>query len=541
MTGQSSVSDGCELIWVSERHLLACFAGRSSPESWARVRTAHAALCDAGLDGLVDAIPAYTTILLEFDLARLDAARAERSAADAIRTSATGPLKPGRLIEVPACYAPEFAPDIEAVATCHGLTTQQVATTHASVEYHAAFIGFQPGFAYLGGVPASIATPRLESPRTRVLPGSIGIAGDQTGIYPFASPGGWRLIGRTPLRMFDAARDRPCLIEMGDRVKFVPISAMEFVNGERSGAAESTRGGFLAMGAAFRVIEAGLLATIQDLGRPGRGLQGIPRGGAADSESLRRANALVGNDAAAAALELTLTGVCLEVMADTCIAVCGGEADVQVNGAAAAWNTAVRVHRGDVLRIGSLRRGCRAYVAVAGGIEAPMVMGSASTNLVAGFGGLDGRALRRGDVLHTSALRATARVAESRGEEPRVGALRVTLRPDFDRRMQATFLGSKFRVSTHSDRVGVRLEGAELSSFGDGRMPSEGMMHGAIQVPPSGRPMILGCEHPTTGGYPVLGCVIAADLDRIGQLRPGESVSFEPVTLERARELACAS
>ncbi len=199
----------------------------------AAVHSAFARLRPLSIPALLDITPAYATLLLEFDPATLDPAGAELAVREALRAlDAVSPSAPKaastRFVEIPACYAPECAPDIAQVAGLHGLTTHQVATLHAGAEYTVAFIGFSPGFPYLVGLPDRLATPRLSAPRPRVPAGSIAIGGDQAGIYPSATPGGWRLIGRTPLRLFDPAREPPSLLTIGDRVRFTPITLEAF-------------------------------------------------------------------------------------------------------------------------------------------------------------------------------------------------------------------------------------------------------------------------------------------------------------------------
>lgn len=179
--------------------------------------------------GLVDITPAYTTLLVTLDPRLTDpgAALERITPLLAHASSATG-TAPGRLIEIPTCYDADLAPDLAFVAEHAGMTPLAAAALHASAEYRVRFIGFSPGFPYLEGLPPGLAAPRLDSPRPRIAPGSVALAGNQAGIYPLATPGGWRLIGRTPLRLFDAHRAEPALLRAGDRVRFRAISRAEF-------------------------------------------------------------------------------------------------------------------------------------------------------------------------------------------------------------------------------------------------------------------------------------------------------------------------
>jgi len=299
---------------------------------------------------------------------------------------------------------------------------------------------------------------------------------------------------------------------------------------------------------AFRVIEPGLSSTIQDLGRPGHSAMGVPGGGAADTMSLRLGNRLVGNDPGAPAIELTLTGGVFLLEGDARVAVTGARVHGTIEGAgspAQAWRgwSCVEVRGGELLRIGAAEQGCRAYLCIGGGVRVPNVMGSASTLLGAGFGGHDGRALKRGDLVEFRGARPAVACAMSESGAllaHEVHARRVIRAVPgahaaaFNLEGAAIFWGSSFSVSEHSDRVGLRLRGPSVASPLGGRMVSEGMMWGAVQVPEDGRPIVLMCDHPTTGGYPVIACVASVDLPVLGQLRPRDEVRFEAVTVEQA-------
>lgn len=172
--------------------------------------------------------PAYTSLMVTFDPCQVDHAGVEAALRRyEMRSRGTSLPKPHVRI-IPVCYGGEFGPDLEAVAKVHGLKADEIIKLHSSRTYYAYFLGFAPGFAYLGDVPDQIATPRLDTPRKRVPAGSVGIAGNQTGVYPFSTPGGWRLIGRTPVRIFRPSRKPMGLISIGDKVRFRPISREEF-------------------------------------------------------------------------------------------------------------------------------------------------------------------------------------------------------------------------------------------------------------------------------------------------------------------------
>ena len=191
-----------------------------------RVHAVARAIEKTGFEWLVEVVPAYSTVYVFYDPLR--AGYSEVVAAVKPLLQVTSEEFEGRLLEIPVVYGGEYGPDIEFVAKHSGLSVDDVIEIHSKPVYRVYFLGFLPGFAYLGGMDERIAAPRLERPRLKVPAGSVGIAGKQTGIYPIESPGGWRLIGRTPLRLFNPEKEPPTLLQPGDRVKFVPVDEYEF-------------------------------------------------------------------------------------------------------------------------------------------------------------------------------------------------------------------------------------------------------------------------------------------------------------------------
>jgi len=200
-----------------------------------RVRAAVALIDARRPAGVVDLVPAFASVTVHYDPARVAGDENEPPYDRIVATLdpllsgvGTNTLPPARLVEIPVCYGGELGPDLAGVARHHDLSPQEVVDLHAGAEYLVYMVGFMPGFAYMGGLPPRIATPRRGTPRTAVPAGTVGIGGQQTGVYPLESPGGWNLIGRTPLRIFDIDRDEPILLVTGDRARFVPITQREF-------------------------------------------------------------------------------------------------------------------------------------------------------------------------------------------------------------------------------------------------------------------------------------------------------------------------
>lgn len=288
------------------------------------------------------------------------------------------------------------------------------------------------------------------------------------------------------------------------------------------------------------VLAPGLLTTVQDLGRRGWRHLGVGSAGALDAHAHAIANLLVGNPAQAATLEITLAGPTLRFDRATRIAVCGADIDARCDGRPLPTARPCVLPAGGTLALGACRRGARAYLAVGGGFDVSPVLGSRSTDLRGGFGGVEGRALRKGDVLplcgeapDVDAPRTTPWWIDASPEAGPHGAIRVLAGDDATQPADALFR-SEWRVSMASDRQGLRLEGAPLGIADARERVSAPVAPGTIQLPPDGRPIVLLADAQTHGGYPRIGHVIRADWPRLAQLRPGEAVRFAPCTPSQA-------
>lgn len=293
----------------------------------------------------------------------------------------------------------------------------------------------------------------------------------------------------------------------------------------------------------FLVEQPGLLTTIQDSGRTGFQQYGMPQSGAVDQLALHMANLLLDNDPNEAVLEITIMGPRLVLESSACIALTGADLSPTLNGKPLPRNCAVSAAKGSVLAFGACRSGCRAYLAVSGGFDLPPVMGSRSTYLKGAVGGLEGRALRAGDHISFRAPRSVLPAMQLRGvpaaEYPSEVVLRAVPGPHgdyFTQRGRDTFWGSAFTLGKQFDRMGCRLEGAQIELCGSGNIISDGVTFGTVQVPEAGQPIIMLADRQTTGGYPQIACVITADLPRIAQCKGGDRVRFQPVTVEEGQE-----
>ena len=279
----------------------------------------------------------------------------------------------------------------------------------------------------------------------------------------------------------------------------------------------------------IEIREAGALSTVQDLGRPGLAHLGVPRSGALDGPAHRLANRLVGNDESAATLECLAGGLSFTSRSALTVAVTGASVPVTVNGRQREWGNAVPVPAGAVVALGTPARGLRCYLAVSGGIEVPPVLESRSTDLLSGLGPAP---LADGDVLRVGPATSVPVPVESVHPPLLKNELRLRVGPRddwFEPGCVEAIHGASYAVGSSSNRIGLRLEGEPIRWRRDAELPSEGMVLGAVQVPPNGQPVVFLHDHPTTGGYPVVGVVIADDLPVCAQLRPGDQVTLRVV------------
>lgn len=295
------------------------------------------------------------------------------------------------------------------------------------------------------------------------------------------------------------------------------------------------------------VLKPGWFTTVQDLGRYGYQQYGVPVAGAMDSFSARIANRLVGNPDHAALLELTLKGPDLEFERDTVMAITGADLSPTIDGERAPQWECIQVSRGTRLRFGEPQVGARSYLAIAGGIDVPLILGSRSTHCSSDTGGLDGRPLKQADILRTR--KPTKSVVRSIGKRlparliPRYGksaTLRVIPGPqrnDFPATSLATLIGSSYDLTPESNRMGYRLTGPRIIGKGSSRFISDCTTMGALQIPADGQPILLMADRQTTGGYPKIAVVISADLPLAAQLAPGDTIAFALSTVAKAQAL----
>ena len=537
-----SVPEG-EIRRLGDRALLIGVADAAAGRSLAAALMAR--LRDEADPDEVDIVCGSATVMIHAASPKVEISSVRRTVDETRATVAERGARgttdgPARLVTLPCRFD---GPDLDDVAAFAGCGVADVPALLTAQPLTVAFMGFSPGFAYLDGLPRPLdQVPRRARPRPVVPAGSVAIANGQAAVYPTASPGGWQLVGRTAFPLFGVDRPPYAVLASGDHVQFTIAAANERVDPEPVRAPPwsippEAR-------PVFEVIRPGPRAVVQDGGRRAVAGVGVPGAGPADPVSFDLANRLVGNDADAGAVEVTGGDASLRCLMDCHVGVVGAAPDVRVDTTTEDHDRLLPLRAGQRLHIGRLHGGCRTYLAVAGGVLGPVWFGSAATDELTGLGA---GALRVGSVLHAG------RWAPPLGDHLAAGsatvldsatpvALRVLPGPHaecFAPDALAQLAAAVFEVQSASNRVGMRLRATESVSTAwcaavGGALDSQGVVTGAVQVPPDGDPVILLPDHATLGGYPVLGVVAGVDHGRLGQCAPGTRVQFVPIDHDTA-------
>lgn len=488
-------------------------------------------------EGVVETIPAARTLMVRFDPLVTD--RAPLAAFIQHLDLSQRSARKGELFEIPVTYDGE---DLGDVADILGWTCEEIVRRHTEATYTVAFTGFAPGFAYMTADDPTFDVPRRASPRLRIPAGSVALGGRFGGIYPADSPGGWQLIGRTPLKMWDTRRTRAALLTPGDRVNFRDMAkgATVQVGGFPAPAAAGERTPAAREEAGLRVVRTDRPALYQDFGRPSRADQGLGESGALDRMAMQEANLAVGNPRDATVIEVTFGGFAVETDRSVTLAVFGAPCPLSIHAAdgrtvVAPYARAFALDAGDRLTFDAPPEGMRSYIALRGGFAVESVLGSASTDTLAKVGPAP---IVAGDLLVPAGNKVAA-VDPGRplpAPLPRAGdtvTLDVVLGPRtdwFTQRGLEAFTAQNWTVTAESSRVGMRLTGPSPIERRDrAELPSEATAIGAIQIPHTGQPVLFLADHPLTGGYPVIGSVARHHLDLAGQIPIAARIRFNPI------------
>lgn len=492
-------------------------------------------LRDERPDGITELIPGARTLLVRFDKYVIDRlALIEFIACVDLTTKSR---RNGETFDIPVTYDGE---DLNDIAELLGWTVEELICRHTAATYTVAFTGFAPGFAYMTSNDPGFDVPRRKNPRVRIPAGSVALGGKFGGIYPTDTPGGWQLLGRTPLKMWDPNRSRAALLRPGDRVRFcdlakgssVLLSAKESVSNKGVPPPLKAEG--------ILVTRADRPALFQDHGRRGQAAQGVSESGALDHQSLIEANLCVGNPSGSAVIEIAYGGFAIKADRPITLAVTGAPTPMTIHAAdgnriRAPNHKPFALDAGDELTLEYPPEGTRSYLAVRGGFAVTTVLGSAASDTLAKVGPSP---IAVGDVLSlgsetVSAVDPYRPMAKNHPKAEDTISLDVILGPRtdwFTEKGLATLLRQEWQVTPESSRVGMRLAADEPLERADAtELPSEGTPLGSIQVPHNGRPVLFLADHPLTGGYPVIGVVAAHHLDLAGQVPIGAKIRFNPI------------
>ncbi len=495
--------------------------------------------------GLVETVPAYTTLTV-FYSPELLAKNTENPTffvqnylEKLLKEPTNTYLTEPNTISIPVCYDVEFGLDIQHIAENKDITVEEIIAIHQGQNYKVYMMGFLLGFPYMGEVDDRIAMPRKTTPRPLVESGSVGIAGNQTGIYPLNSPAGWQIIGKTPLHLVDFSRENPFLLKTGDTVNFQAISKEEFGILQQKESEKTTKTTEIIENPDISVLKAGVFSTFQDRGRAGFRMHGVPSSGAMDTMAHHLANALLGNPKNAATIECTMGGLQVQFHTKTVIAVTGA-GNLWINEKAVALYQVHTVFENDTVEIRFTNQGLWTYLAVKGGFATESIMHSRSAVPKIKIGEL----LKKGMGLNLE--------KETFTQKPKTN-LEIKI-PNFEKHktirmiegQEIDWIGSEsrellynqaFRLSNRCDRMAYVLEGKALELVIKKELLSTAVTAGTVQLTPNGQLIVLMNDCQTTGGYPRIGQVAAVDLSVLAQLKPSDTIDFHRITIEEATKL----
>lgn len=519
--------------------------------------------------GLIETVPAYNCLAVHYNPLLIE--KKDNTIAETVeqiintileKASPVSSQKQSTVLTIPVCYDESLGIDLTELSKTLQLSIEEIIHLHSNKIYQVFMTGFTPGFPYMGTVDERLMTKRKSSPRLKVEAGSVAIAGSQTGIYPFATPGGWNIIGRTPLSLFDRSKPDAFLLKAGDQVQFIPITKEEFeqyvdmttiekkvtINYYSPTIKKQEEGNQI-----IRVEQCGFLTTIQDAGRKGHLQYGVPQTGALDNYSMKLANLLIGNEATTPVLEITQSPNRFRLMKDCLVAFTGGGLQPIADGIELPLFEGLLIKEGTTIELKKQIPGFRLYMAVGGGFEAERFLESCSTDVTITAGGFKGRGLKKEDVLCQQQALNTAQKHLQTVMKNQVrlqmnidtgyvtaAKIRVIKGVEWDyltEDAQQMIWEQPFTISPQSSRMGYRLKTDGLRALQSCDIISSPVTTGTVQLTSSGELIVLMADAQTVGGYPRVLQVINADLRILAQKKPGDTITFEEVSLKEAEEL----
>jgi KipI family sensor histidine kinase inhibitor len=557
-------------IPVNESSVLLSFGSTIERRIHARMMQAKQLIEQYRFVGFIETVPAYNSLAVYYDPQQI--VNSEETIAETVidqlkhilqkESIAVASVAEQSVITIPVCYDEIFGIDLQELSASLQLSIEEIIQLHTGKSYHVFMIGFTPGFPYMGAVDERLITQRKTQPRLQVPPGSVAIAGNQTGIYPFATPGGWNIIGRAAVNIFDLQKENPFLLKAGDEVKFKAITRNEFEKHTTSDALvgrDSTNIISLPTKVTnekkqiIHIEQCGFFTTLQNTGRTDYLQFGVSKGGAMDVYAAQVANSLIGNNSDEAVLEITQSPHRFRFLQDAVVAFTGAGLQPQTEHTIIPLNQPVFISKGSVIECKQPIPGFRLYMAVAGGFEANEFLHSYSTDLLVKAGGYQGRCLQKMDELKTRiALTPLQKKLMTVLKEGAVVSLNFVL-PDYSTSTirilkgaewnymnvasQATLSQATFTISPQSSRMGYRLKKEALATSQPCEIISSPATQGTMQLTPSGELIILMADAQTVGGYPRVAQVCAADCSILAQKKTGDQIHFQMIDLRQAEEL----
>jgi KipI family sensor histidine kinase inhibitor len=554
---------------LSETVLLISFGHEISLPLHEQVMQAKSKIESNPFNGLIETVPAYNCLAVHYN--PLQVAKKNNSNPETVEQIINTILETGSpvfsqkkpsILTIPVCYDESLGIDLNELSETLQLSIEEIIHLHSRKIYKVFMTGFTPGFPYMGIVDERLITKRKSSPRLKVEVGAVAIAGSQTGIYPFPTPGGWNIIGRTPLLLFNRSKPDPFFLKAGDQVRFTPITKEEFEQYIDTTAIEKKEPiNYSSLAtkkqeAAKQIIQleqCGFLTTIQDAGRNGHLQYGVPQTGAMDSYSMKLANLLTGNQENTPVLEITQSPHLFRIMKDCLVAFTGGGLQPIADGNELPLFECLFIKEGTTIELKKQIPGFRLYMAVGGGFEAERFLGSCSTDITISAGGFKGRALKKEDVLCQQHALNAAQTHLQTVLNNRV-RLQLNINTGFVTAIkirvvkgiewhyltedaQQMIWDQPFTISPQSSRMGYRLKANSLTARQSCDIISSPVTTGTVQLTSSGELIVLMADAQTVGGYPRVLQVINADLRILAQKKPGDTITFEEVSLKEAEEI----